>query len=101
MPKSLAEHCEWAARVVATWPAWKRNILGDSLVAQREKGRAVVAIDDEWDETGDLASVRVLLREARACARHFYRDAVSNGPLESDDDWRRMHPWLEKEDSNG
>jgi hypothetical protein len=24
---SLARHCEWAAKIVATWPAWKQNAL--------------------------------------------------------------------------
>lgn len=35
----LAAHCEYAAKVVGTWPAWKRNILRHSsspTTARRE-----------------------------------------------------------------
>jgi hypothetical protein len=35
------KHLEWATKIVATWPPWKRNLLEDSLksTCPRREGR--------------------------------------------------------------
>ena len=38
----FAKHCQNAARIVASWPAWKRGILEQSGKSMNEKARPVV-----------------------------------------------------------
>lgn len=40
--RRFIEHLEYAAKVVATWPAWKRNILGYSSQPTRKEPRQPV-----------------------------------------------------------
>ena len=37
--KKFHDHLEWAAKQVASWPAWKRNILKDSSKPQWDTPR--------------------------------------------------------------
>ena len=38
----LIEHCLRASEIVATWPAWQRNMIEDSLRPEWDKPRDVV-----------------------------------------------------------
>ena len=35
---------------------------------------------------------------ARACARHYYDECLTQGEEESDKEWLRRNPWLREED---
>jgi hypothetical protein len=41
-PSDLATHCEQAAAIVATWPEWKRGVLGYSSQPTRQEPRQPV-----------------------------------------------------------
>lgn len=41
-PSDLAAHCEQAAAIVATWPEWKRGVLGYSSQPTRQEPRQPV-----------------------------------------------------------
>lgn len=49
-PVDFAAHCEKAAAIVATWPAWKRGILGYSSQPTRKEPRQPV---DNSRESGE------------------------------------------------
>lgn len=43
--KHFREFLEWATKEVASWPEWKRNVLGNSMKAQNDTPRKPVVND--------------------------------------------------------
>ncbi len=76
--EQFAEHLKWAADTVASWPAWKQNVLGDLLKPVREKSETQERIKEAYREGFSDGEYQGLMGYAR-------EDAYCN----IDDSWKK------------